>query len=188
MDAGVYKIAHDFLDCLVTNLTNTRAGAPCVALVHPGEMAPMYGWCKCDDGEGMAWVRVVNIFPTVTFPAPANTVVRPNTITQFGVVLELGRDLCYRTPQDNSMPAPAVLDSATRDVMDDAAAMRKTAWCCLPSVPRVPGMWLPRGPAGAIHGGTMQVTVLADVWCGCDVTPAPLDTITLPVEGDPRFG
>lgn len=185
-DIAVYATAKRLLDCFVAELAQTRAGAPCVAVVHPGDMVPAYG-CGCAEGEGQAWVRVAQITPSRDFPNPYLQPIRPTTVVQLAVVYELGIDRCYWSTEDNSMPdPPAILDSMARDAVDDAAAMRRAVWCCLEPDTVIPGMWVPRGPAGGIHGGTMLATALVDGWCGCDVVPPPLDTITPMLPGDPR--
>lgn len=191
VDQGVYVLASNLLDRLLVEIAETRAGAACFGVVHPGNMTPAYGWCACDPGEGMAWVRVVNMYPTASFPAPFNTVRNPSSQIQTAVVLEMGVDRCYWNTEDNGMPPPAALDSLARDAIDDSAAMLRAVWCFTPKdADRIPGPWMPRGPLGGIHGGTMTVTVLADVWCGPGACSAPptvkLDEMVPPLPGDPR--
>lgn len=188
MDIGVYAMASTLCDELSAQLELTRAGQVCIASVYPGNMAVEEFGCGCDGGEGQAWVRVVSMAPTINFPEPYVTPATAYDPLAWAVTLELGVVRCYPVTDDNSMPHPAYLDSAARDAMDDAAAMRRAALCAFdPQVPKIPGQWEPRGPSGGVHGGTMQLIVLADVNCACDVVPPQLDEMIAPMPGDPRI-
>lgn len=180
MDGTLYPLARALLDELSRLLNFTRAGHPDYAVVHPGNTVPQYG-CS------LAAVRVANIIP-----APGNTV-RGGLCgnTNIVAVLEMTVDRCYATPPDNSMPTLAVLDSYSRDLADDAAAMRTAAQCFRGTTPPAPllGAWTPRGPAGGIFGGATLVQVTIDPGCGCgtpdDAWP-DVDTLIPPLPGDPR--
>ncbi|MBF6298234.1 hypothetical protein IU459_11850 [Nocardia amamiensis] len=184
VDTGVYAAAHTLIERLALELASTRAGAPCVATLHAGNMVPAYG-CGCENAEGIAWTRVVSTGATVKFPQPLAGPVPRGQVVQLLAVIELGVDRCYWQTEDNAMPdPPAILDSMARDALDDAAAMRRAALCAdLGEV--VLGLWTPRGPQGGIHGGTMTVTVLVDT-CGCGAEMPPVDSIVPPLAGDPR--
>ncbi|MEV0080926.1 hypothetical protein AB0H58_31325 [Nocardia neocaledoniensis] len=182
VDTGVYVAARTLLDRLVLELAATRAGTVCTAVVHPGQMTPDYGWCD-EECDGAAWTRVMMIAPTTTFPQILSTPVQPGRHVQLAVTIELGVDRCYMTPEDNSMPPIGVLDSATRDALDDAAAMHRAVMCAgLGEF--VVGSWTPRGPMGAIHGGTLPVTVLVDT-CACGSIMPALDSIVPKMAEDP---
>ncbi|OZC60027.1 hypothetical protein CH276_18800 [Rhodococcus sp. 06-470-2] len=187
MDIGIYALAARLRDELAAQLDATRAGAPCFAVVHPGNMAPAYG-CECGTGEGMAWVRVVDIGTSVNYPQQHGAPIGRNDAVVATLVLELGTYRCYPNTEDNSIPPLAYLDSAARDAIDDAAAMRRAARCAFTKAEQpIVGNWRPHGPQGGVHGGVMTVTVLADVNCPCDVEPPQLDEVVAPLEGDPRF-
>lgn len=183
VDTGVYVAAGRLLAQLDAELTATRAGAPCITVVHPGNVMPDYG-CGCDEREGIAWTRVVSIAPTATFPVVLTGPVRQGSVVQLAVTIELGVTRCYWTTEDNSMPEPGVLDSMARDALDDAAALHRAA-ICADVGDRVVGTWMPRGPQGGIHGGTLPVTVLVDT-CGCSSSMPPLDQVVSMLDGDPR--
>ncbi len=82
------------------------------------------------------------------------------------------------------MPPVGVLDSHTRDALDDAAAMHRAVMCAGLGA-MVVGSWMPRGPMGGIHGGTLSVTVLVDT-CACVSTMPALDTVVPKLADDPR--
>lgn len=179
MDLRTYDLASGLLDELTAALSHTRAGAPAVAVVHPGNLVPMYG---CNGGA--AAVRVVTITATP---------LREGAIAcgvDWSVTYEMSVDRCYATPDDNGMPALGVLDSAARDELEDAGAMRKAAVCGWPAGTRaIPGVWTPRGPEGGIHGGAMQVTVSGlTLTCKCDIDVwgHGIDSRIPMLPGDPR--
>lgn len=183
VDTGVYSAAARLLAQLDAELGATRAGEPCIAVVHPGNSMPDYG-CGCDEREGIAWTRVVSIAPTIAFPTVHAGLVPPSGTVQLAVTIELGVSRCYWTTADNTMPEDAVLDSMARDILDDSAAMYRAAMCA-DIGERVVGTWTPRGPMGGIHGGTLPVTVLVDT-CGCSGLMPPLDEVVPMLDGDPR--
>lgn len=172
MDLKVYDLATALLGELTEALAGTRGGQVDQAVVHPGNMVPMYG-CS------VAAVRVVTIVPMS---------VRNPCAPEFAVTYEMVVDRCYRTPDNNTMPALGVLDSAARDAYEDAAAMRKAALCAWSRNSVYPGTWTPRGPAGGIHGGAMTVEVRGlTLSCGCDQPwGAGIDSRIPPLTGDPH--
>ena len=162
-----YLMAGQLLALLVEVLGETRGGAPDLAVVHPGDMVPDYG---C----GLATTRVVS--SDVVTPARTSC-----TVDEHRVTIELRMVRCYTTPPENAMPPVSVLDSATRDALDDARAMRAAIaeFRELTGLRVTTGAWRPHGPKGGIHGGTMTVQILTELG---QVSP---DTVpTLP--GDPR--
>jgi hypothetical protein len=168
---NAYVLARRLLDELSSRLDTTRAGQVEKAVVHPGNMVPQYG-CS------LAAVRIVNITAAAaTTPSPCP----PGWFITF----EMTVDRCYRTPDDNSMPPVPVLDSASRDMVDDADAMRAAALCAFER--RQIGTWTPRGPSGGIHGGTMAVTVTSNLHCKCEVVWPSVDELIAPLPGDPRI-
>lgn len=165
-----YAIAGQLLAAFVAALELTRGGAPEAAVVHPGTMTPDYGGC------GLAWTRVVE-----TRPVPGSTV--SGCVDQHQVTVEIGMTRCYTTPDRNVMPAPAVLDSAARDTLDDARAMRMAVSALreLTGLRAVADRWQPRGPQGGVHGSTLLVVVWTELG---GVGP---DEIVPPMLGDPRM-
>lgn len=187
MDAGIYALAARLRDELAAQLDETRAGAPCYAVVHPSAMYPSYG-CSCATGEGLAWVRVVSIGASVNYPQPHGVPVSRRDPEVGVVVLELGVYRCFPQPEDKDAMLPiAHIDSLARDVIDDAAAMRRAARCAF-RVEEQPivGTWQPY-TGGEVHGGVLTVTVMSDSVCPCDAEPPQLDEVVAPLLGDPRF-
>ena len=185
--SGAYVLAQKLLDELTVRLGETRAGAPCSAMVHPGDMVPAYS-SVCNNGcEGLAAVRIVSTYPTAAFPEQLVTPVKQGCTVEDAVMLEMVVDRCYYTPQDNAQPGNGYLDSAARDAQEDAQAMRLAAAAAWEKHRRYTmGVWAPRGPAGGIHGGTLQVAVQATLSCGPGGEFPQIDSAVPPVPGDPR--
>jgi hypothetical protein len=186
-DTGVYGAAMQLLEVLVRELANTRAGEPATSTLHAGTLVPDYGQHFDGDREGFCSVRIADIVPTLNFPAPVNKPVRGHEggSLQVSVVLEMVVTRCYGHPERNDMPPLGQLDSDVRDIVDDAAAMRRAAQ--LMSREAIPGAWRPRPQQGGIHGGSMTVTVPVPGYCDEGYIPGPLDAQFEPVDGDPRF-
>lgn len=176
-----YEIGRKLLDELSIHLATTRAGQVDKTTMHPGDQVPMYG-CS------MAAVRVSAMWPTLSFPLPIDgTAAKPGQRLSWAVQYEIVVDRCYRNTEKNEMPDLADLDSLQRDAMDDFRAMMRAAQCAFTRGSVLLGQWLPRGPMGGMHGGSMTVTVAADLWCDCAVELPQFDEQHPPLAGDPRF-
>lgn len=174
MDLKVYALASQLLDGFTTALADTRAGAPDIGIIHPGNMVPQYG-CPT------AAVRVVTILPVqLRGPGPCST--------EWQITYEMTVDRCYTSTPRNEMPAAGILDSHTRDMLEDAAAMRRAAMCAWPKhQSRQFGAWTPRGPDGGIYGGAMAVIAMGvALSCDCDQPWPGIDTRNPMISGDPR--
>ncbi|MFE5789543.1 hypothetical protein [Rhodococcus erythropolis] len=177
----VYGKATELLNELTVRLESTRAGQVEFAAVHPGNDVPAYG---CET----AFVRPGQIWPSVAFPAPLNPAqLDLSQPVSYAADLEIVVFRCYGYTDDNSMPELADLDSLARDALDDARAMMRAVQCAFGfGTQYFCGPWIPRGPSGGIHGGSMTVTVGVDLWCPCDADVPQFDSLFAPLEGDPR--
>lgn len=150
MKANAEDLAEQLRDAFAAELVATGRPAD-TALVHPGNTVPQYG-CQ------IAAVRVVSIL--------AVEVKSPKCPPEWNVIYEMSIDRCYPNTENNAMPAAADLEAANRIALDDAGAMRAAAAIAWPArLRRRPGTWTPRGPAGGIFGGAMQVTALGLALC-----------------------
>lgn len=166
-----YLIAGVLLSQFVEALAATRAGVADIAVIHPGDMVPGYG---C----GLVTARVAQ-----TTAAPGAKPSPRCGVVTFAVTVELSVVRCYATPPDNGMPPVAVLDSACRDIMEDAAAAR----VAVARFRELTGLttqfvsWRPSGPKGGLHSGVCTVTVIADLG------RISIDEMVAPIPGDPRI-
>jgi hypothetical protein len=83
--------------------------------------------CRCaDGGQGTAWGRWVTAAQTPSPAARADC-----SGGSWGVQAEFGVYRCYPVLDDDlAAPAEAVVDLATRGLLDDLAALRRAIRCC----------------------------------------------------------
>lgn len=166
-DTLIFPVANQLLDCLCAALPLEMLAekVPAHCGFRPGEIvsadASAFEDLCC---EGLAWVRIVDIFPSSTdFPTPDTlTVITGCGPMGWGVVLEMGVMRCAPTGDFGQIPTDAEWFELQQDIMNDAAAMRR-AMCCMiaqydPSSIAV-GSWEPLPTTGGCAGGLWNVTV-----------------------------
>lgn len=116
---------------------------------------------------GLAWVRVVNAFPTTNFPQPATTNVGcPDTL--FGAQLELGIARCSCVPDENGDMSVECLDEEAIQAGLDRSALFQVAICDLAGYFDCHfnlGLWNPLAIEGGCFGGVLTITVPYDMCC-----------------------
>lgn len=124
----------------------------CFCGILPGDQAT---W---DYSTGMAWVRLVDSYPSTVFPT-ANTTPRASCSASLVATLEVGLLQC--APQmgpDGSPPTQAEQFEAARLQIAGMRAMQQAIACCdLPIVTL--GSYTPNGPLGGLVGGTWNINV-----------------------------
>lgn len=166
-DTLILPAAERLLDCLETALPTQMVSAKIPAHIsfRPGEIvsadASVYDDLCC---EGLAWVRIADIFSTsVDFPAPDTSVLVTGCGPMaWGVVLEMGIMRCAPTGDINTIPTSSEWNELQQDVMNDAAAMRH-AMCCFiaaydPSSVAI-GSWEPLPTSGGCAGGLWKISL-----------------------------
>lgn len=132
-----------------------------------GEVPFSIGTNEDECCSGMAWVRVVRIYPSKQFPSQDTTVDNCGTLGR-AIEFELGAIRCLPFGDES---AGATCDQWTAvflQVDEDAASMRR-AVCCMvslldPGALLFEGEWSPIDGQGGCIGGKMTVTVSTD--CG----------------------
>ena len=115
--------------------------------------------------EGLAWVRVLRIFPSINFPNVNNN---PNDCqsSSYAVELEMGAIRCLPFGDENMGPSCDDWTAVFLQVDEDAASMRR-AICCVRDLQNanmtfidqiVVGEWTPIDGQGGCIGGSMPVT------------------------------
>lgn len=170
-DVAVWPLLVQALACLQTNVSALES-PPLYVQIRPG-VAFSAGLSQMEDEccQGSAWIRVVSITPTDTFPAAAG--VGNCGPYALAVEIELGILRCAPTRSDID-PSMIVTGQqhydAARLVMNDAAALRRTA-CCIAALEDVGnyliGQWTPQQVEANCMGGTMNMTIQAPA---CDFT------------------
>lgn len=170
-----YGAAALLLVALREELALARAGVPALASVQQGGGLPAGE--GCDD----VWTQVTGMTPHNGSGAPASISQSMSPVVWVATI-QMGVRRCYPTTTQNTRPADARIDSAARDVLDDAEAMRRAAARAFGGNRTVNarlGIWSPLVVQGAMHGGTMQVQV--DLSMGLFA-----DEVVEPLPGDPR--
>lgn len=171
-DQVVMPLAEELLACFEQELAKVTFPPASVGF-RPGAVTDLLlsdNQNECCDG--LAWVRIASFYPSGTrFPLQDEDPIS-TTPTAWGITLEMGVARCSPTPPPTMIPTNAEWESVVRNVMDDAAAMRR-ALCCfiqLDSTRRkgyvLPGDWQPIETSGGCAGGTMLVTVRGPA-CDC---------------------
>lgn len=127
----------------------------CFCGILPGDQAT---W---DYSTGMAWVRLVDAYPSTVFPT-ANTTPRASCSANLVATLEVGLLQC--APQmgpDGSPPTQFAQGEAARLQIAGMRAMQQAIACCdLPIVTL--GSYTPVGPQGGLVGGSWNINVGAE--------------------------
>ena len=131
----------------------------CFCGILPGAEVAWDYTGECDDGVcGMAWVRLISVYPSTAIAVPSE---QPgNCSSLIGMDVELGILRCVSLPDDDGTPPkPADLQADAALQIADAMALRKAALCCAPEKDFMLGLYTPLGPAGGLVGGTWTISL-----------------------------
>lgn len=142
-------------DCYCEFLATSIGGAPGTCCVTTHRPAPV----SCCDG--WAWVRLVNAYPSVSFPA-LDQQERRCPIMAFALTVELGIIRCAPAAcGDLGDPCCASEEAAVATQLGDRLAMLQALTCC-PSVRTsdvILGPWTAEDPAGGCISSVMTATI-----------------------------
>lgn len=153
-------------ECWCDKLATSLGGAPADCCSISGE--PVVADC-C---SGYAWVRLINAYPTLDFPAQ-DTEARRCPLGLWAAVIEIGISRCAAQPCDTLGNVCCESEAAASAILlDDFDRMRFVLDCCLgiPGDTVVPGQWSVRGPEGGCLTSSMRATFLFE-------STAPVDPI-----------
>lgn len=154
-DRLVWPAMTSLISCLCQEVVASGLPDLCFCGLLPGENVP--GDYVSEDG-GMAWVRLVNAYPSSVFPGQDSTA---TCVSPLAFELEVG--LLYCAPvigERGEIPDVAAQFDAVQVQTAGMVAMRRALVCCLrPGVDAVLGVYTPVGPDGMVVGGTWQVYV-----------------------------
>lgn len=160
-DSRVGAILLAVADCLCGQIVADGLPGVCFCGVVPGAAA-IYDYAgSCDDACGMAWVRLISIYPAVTVGLPDNT---PGNCTKaLGMDIEVGIVRCMSAGEpDGSGPDPSELLQSTELQVADAETLIRAVACC-PAIPgrdSVLAAYTPVGPDGGLVGGLVTVATM----------------------------
>lgn len=155
-DSAIWPALTELVTCLCSTIEDAGLPPTCFCGLVPGDQV---AWDYItDSGEGQAWVRLMNVYPSSAFPA-ADTTLRSSCASPLAAQVEMGILRCAPMPGDDGTP-PGMSEQweATRLQMADMRAMYSAVRCCYDKQEAmVLGQYNPVGPAGGIVGGTWQV-------------------------------
>jgi hypothetical protein len=167
-DTMVLPIAESLLACLCEAVAEAP-NPPASCCLRPG-VTVAQGVSEHEDEccEGLAWVRVVRVFPTgsdVGFPA-INDDPHACSPPSYGIELEMGIYRCAPTGDAMNLPTCAEWTATAEQILDDAASLRR-AWCCFrdnyDNSAKLVGQWAPVTVQGGCTGGTL--TIMIESYC-----------------------
>lgn len=132
----------------------------CFCGVVPGSGAVAEYSGNCNDKCGMAWVRLVTIYPSDGVGQQAEAV--GNCYLGTDAIVEVGILRCAAMPDDRGNPPTgyALLQSFEQQTTD-ALTMQRAIMCCEAISPKdiILGVYTPQGPLGGMVGGVWQFTM-----------------------------
>lgn len=153
--------------CLDLEVRDRDLPTLCRSIPVPGPTAVLDACGSCTDGScgGQGWVRLVNEFPSSTFPQIDTTGATCDKPTAY--VLEVGISRCIHvgtTSNINGYTPPSIDDliEDTRIQMADKAAILAAIKCCMGGdvdMTYSVGSYTPLTLTGDCGGGFWQVTV-----------------------------
>jgi hypothetical protein len=151
----------DLAGCLRDTIDQLGLPEPCFTAVLPGaEVAMDYcGPCGADDDKcGMAWVRLVEAFPSLNFPNQDTSLSACSAPLAYTV--ELGIARCIPVGDDAGNPPDwTELMAAAQLQVADGRAMRMSLACCYGQKGWVLGTYRSWGPQGGCVWGTWEAWV-----------------------------
>ncbi len=161
-DPIAWPLAEALAQCLCSML-EAEAPVRCCCVLPGAEVA--WDDCSCDGTRGgMAWVRIVNDYPTARFPQPYTGKSQPcgGAYDGWAGALDLGVLRCAPTVDARGrLPSCEQQHTAARRAAADKHIMRRAVSCCGWAEDRqiIEHGWQALGPEGGCHGGVLTVTV-----------------------------
>lgn len=155
----ITAILTDLATCLCAQIITDGLPAVCFCGVVPGEQVSLDYVGDCEDACGMAWVRMVTIYPSTVVGQPSTF--PGNCGLGLGLDVELGIMRCISVGgEDGQPPSPPELTAAAVLQQADVMAMWRAIACCRTSKDWVINTYTPLGPEGGIVGGTLSMSIL----------------------------
>jgi hypothetical protein len=164
-DTIVYPTMIDLSACLCGEIERSGLPTPCSCGPMIGSLVLDY--CStCMDGKcgGQAWVRLVQVFPSIDFPSPL--LASQNCSAPLAFQLEIGIVRCKPTGTNSNLRGytPPSLEQnveALRLQTADVGAMRRAVLCCFADgdTDYILGSYQPLAGDADCLGGTFTVFV-----------------------------
>lgn len=155
----IFSRLDDLVTCLQAELESAPTPDMCFVGIVPGDSVALEYQGDCTDVCGMAWVRVVTMYPS-SGVGIANTHPR-NCDAGLGIDVEIGTMRCITPGDENGAPPSAEeLRAATELQVADMLTVLRAIRCCQGSDDWIVGQYQPYGPQGGVFGSTVQVNFL----------------------------
>ena len=153
----IQQTLEDLSTCLCAEILDY--GPPvCFCGVVPGTDVALDYTGDCNDVCGMAWVRLVTSYPSVSIGAPTS---RPgNCSAGIGLDVEMGIVRCIDVGDGTQAPPPEELTASAYVQYQDMLTMYRAVSCCRQSKDWVLGNYNPFGPQGGLVGGMLTMSIL----------------------------
>ena len=146
--------------CLCAQIEQDGRPRTCFCGVIPGDAAVMEYAGNCADACGMAWVRLMTMFPSESVGQASE--VPGNCGKELSVIIEVGIMRCIALGDSRgNPPSPEQLLGAADNQVEDALTMQRAILCCpdIEIADTILSAYNPSGPLGGQVGGTWQVVV-----------------------------
>lgn len=105
-----------------------------------------------------AWVRLVNSYPSLRFPAQ-DVEANQCAVAPLAYVIEVGIMHCLPLPNRSVVPTPEAMCDAAKTLADDMISLHSVFACCLEGWDMIVGSWTPLGPQARMVGGAWTLTI-----------------------------
>lgn len=154
----ISTILADLSVCLCAQLDMDGLPPTCFCGVMPGNEVALDYAGDCEDACGMAWVRLITSYPSVSL---GNPVENPgNCSTGIGLEVEMGVIRCIDLGDGMEPPPKESLEASSYLQNADMMAMWRAVACCRQSKDWAIGQYTPMGPEGGVVGGTLSLSIL----------------------------
>lgn len=172
-DTVVWPVLMELHQCLCDEIVAAELPGVCYCDLLPGENVAMeYCGPSCEDmdcGNGQAWVRLVESYPSTNFPNPIDFTAQAavGCDAPLAVTVEMGVARCAPVvsedrPSSGESPTAGQWRETAQLQFADMSAMRRAVQCCMDEKRAVKkytlGTYEPFGPEGGCVGGTWTVT------------------------------
>lgn len=148
--------------CLCAEIEDPENGVPkvCFCGLVPGEIPPAVYSGNCEVACGMAWVRLVTLYPATGIGIASTEPVRCDV--PLGIDVEVGMLRCMSVGDERgNLPSDLEQHEAVALQMADAMVMLKALLCCdaIPSGDVIIGQYQTLGPEGGLVGGFFTLSM-----------------------------
>lgn len=162
------ELLEHLADCLCVTIKESPGPDVCFCgvIFGDGVVGDYAGGCR-DGRQGMAWVRMVSMYPADGINVVNERV--NNCGSSIGMDLEVGilRPVAVTSGSRGQAPTANQYLAAAARANDDAKLMLHAIRCCVGTrdwndIDSIVGVYQPAGPEGGLMGGTWPMAVILD--------------------------